>query len=318
MLRLIVKSTKNIYFHNLQHYRFHSHKRNVKKSINSVRWSIYGSYSPYSSVNAVLHVPSPSVAFNCGEGISRLINAGSLPSIRNIFITRLDWRCVAGLHGALLMGHLSRRQPATVFGPSTLNHLCEKILFDLPKEKLDLIPVDCSNGHVFTDQGFHIRAIPLRNPLEKYAKVIAYAGEVDAGRMGLNIEKCVDLNVSTMALISQLREGLEVTLEDGTVVRPRDVINFFPKLKFLGIIRTKSDNIRPHANDCISISVIDIPNVDYLHHLENSETILNAEEAEYTVIHFAPPNLIASDEYQKYMRKFPPETLHMTINNKFT
>lgn len=238
MSRVIVKLNKNILFHNLQHYRFHSHKRNVKKSINSVRWSIYGSYSPYSSVNAVLHVPSPSVTFNCGEGISRLINAGSLPSIRNIFITRLDWRCLAGLHGALLMGHTSRGQPATVFGPSTLIHLCEKILYDLPKEKLDVITVDCSNGHIFTDKGFHIRAIPLRNPLEKYAKVIAYAGEIDAAQSAMSIEKCVDLNVSTMALMSQLREGLEVTLEDGTVVRPRDVINYYPKLKFLGKIKT--------------------------------------------------------------------------------
>lgn len=249
--RIIAALTKNTNFFNLHAYRFHSRRpcktveKDVKeRSCKHVHFSINGSNSEYSSVNAVLHIPSPKIAFNCGEGLERIIDKHQLSSIEDIFITRLDWRCLAGLHGALFLLHTSGVKKARVYGPSTLNHLCNKILNNIPKVEFDVEVVDCNNGHIqiWKNDVFRIRAIPLRNSLEQYARVFAYAGEIEDFRSRrINIEKCVDLNVSPGLIVSQLAKGLEVTLDNGTVVRPADVFDYYPKLNFLGKIQTNSE-----------------------------------------------------------------------------
>lgn len=250
MSRILVKLTKNTNFLNLHDCRFCSHKPNVKKrKIRSVHWSFNGSNSPYSSVNAVLHVPNPRIAFNCGEGLQRVIDKQQLPSIDGYFITRLDWRCVAGLHSYLLMLHKCGAKQTNVFGPSTLKHLCAKILDDVPKDELDVTAVNCDNGHIYicSDNALRIRAIPLRNASEQYARVFAYAGEIEEYRSNrINIEKCVDLDVPPGPMITQLSKGLDITLSNGTVVRAADVIDYYPKLDFLGKIETNLEWIRIH------------------------------------------------------------------------
>lgn len=246
MSRILVKLTKNTNFFNLHDCRFYSYKRNVKKrKIRSVHWSINGSNSPYSSVNATLHVPNPKIAFNCGEALGRVIDT---PSITKYFITRLDWRCVAGLHSALLLLHTSGAKQASVFGPSTLKHFCDKILCNVPKDELDVTAVNCDNGHIHicNDNALRIRAIPLRNASEQYARVFAYAGEIEEYRGGINIEKCVSLDVPAGPMISQLSKGLDITLYNGTVIRKADVSEYYPKLDFLGKIKTKFEWIRLH------------------------------------------------------------------------
>lgn len=66
------------------------------------------------------------------------------------------------------------------------------------------------------------------------------------------------------------------------------------------------------------ISVVDIPSIDYVHHLERPEILLNDEEdVENTVFHFSPPKIIASKEYQNYMQKFPIDTMHVITAEKF-
>lgn len=233
--RIIVKLNKIINFHGCRLYS--NEPREKLKSAHSVAWSINGSNSSYSSVNTILHVPSTKIAFNCGEGLQRLIDEDTgkhLTSVKHIFITRLDWKCVAGMSGILATQNVRGTKHLNVFGPSQLNILCSRIMKSIGKSKLDVTTVDCDNGHTYTDSSFCIRAIPLRNPSEENARVIAYVGDVYAHRSAILIDRCVDLNVPAGPLISQLAKGYKVTLDDGSVVWPTDVCNSSPKLNFLG------------------------------------------------------------------------------------
>lgn len=218
-------------------YYYSEGARAKSKKLDSVLWSINGSNSPYSSVNATLHVESTKVAFNCGEGLQRLMSEDMrkhLTIFQHIFITRLDWRCLAGLPGVLLTLSNRSAKHLNVYGPSTLNHLCERIMKNMPRRGFEVTTVDCANGHTCSDTAFHIRAIPLPKRSEMNAKVIAYAGDIAAHRSRVRIDKCVDLNVTAAPLISQLAHGFDVTLDDGSVVRSADVTNYFPKSNFLG------------------------------------------------------------------------------------
>lgn len=220
--------------------RFHTQDKLGKpKSAHSVSWSIYGSNSPYSSVNATLHAAASNVAFNCGEGLQRLmseITGKHTTTFQHIFVTRLDWRCVAGLPGLLLSMNNRGAKQLHVYGPSTLSHLCDRIMQNIPKRGFEVSTVNCANGYTLSDAGFRIQAVPLRNATENDPKVIAYAGDIAAYQSRVKIYRCVDLNVTEALLISQLSNGLDVTLEDGSVVRPRDVTDSFPALRFLGEI----------------------------------------------------------------------------------
>lgn len=241
-LRLFKKYNKNTSYIYLRNCRSYSLDPRTKSfSSNSVYWTVHGSNSSYNSVNAILHFSQSKVAFNCGEGYQRLVaeeNGKLLTSIAQLFITRLDWRCLTGLQDIILSRYISGTSDLDVFGPSTLQFLCDRIMNNFPRRKHIAI-VDCDNGHTYTDQTYSVRAIPLRNASEKHPKVIAYAGEVKAHQSRIKIEKCVDLNVPAGPLITQLANGLDVTLDDGSVVRSADVIDSFPKLNFLGRIRLK-------------------------------------------------------------------------------
>lgn len=242
LLRLFEKCNKNISNINLRNCRFYSldpRTRSFRSS--SVYWTIHGTDSSYSSANAILHFSQTKVAFNCGEGYQRLVaeeNGKILTSIEQLFITKLDWRCLSGLHDIILSRHIPGTKDLDVYGPSTLRFLSNRIMTDFSRRKHVGI-VDCDNGHTYTDQAFSIRAIPLRNASEKHPKVIAYVGDVKAYQSRIKIEKCVDLNVPAGPLITQLAKGLDVTLDDGSVVRSADVIDSFPKLNFLGKIRSE-------------------------------------------------------------------------------
>lgn len=321
--QIFAKLNKNFICLNRRDCRYYSQgaRAKSKEHMHSVIWSINGSNSPYSSVNATLHVSSTKVGFNCGEGLQRLMAedmGNHLKIFQHIFITRLDWQCLAGLPGVLLTLSNRGAKHLNVYGPSTLNHLCERIMRNMPRQGFEVTIVDCANGHKCADTAFHIRAIPLPKRTEMNAKVIAYAGDIAAHRSRVHIDRCVDLNVTAAPFISQLAHGFDVTLDDGSVVRSADVTDFFPKLNFLGKMWTRkqieSDSMRINL---FCISVVDIPNMDYFHHLESEELLLQEDEGENTVFHFAPPKVIATEEYQNYMRKFPAGTLHVATDEKF-
>lgn len=254
MFRVLTKLNRNNNAINVCYCRFHSCEPSVKlRKPTPVYWSINGSNSAYTSVNATLHVSPIKVAFNCGEGILRIIGQKPLNSLRHICITRLDWRCVSGIPSILFEMHTQGARHLNVFGPSALNIICDPMTGSMKyRREFDVTVVDCNNGHTCTDNSLHIQAIPLKNPSDKIANVIAYVGSVEAHQTRFKIERCVDLNVPAGSLITQLANGLDVTLNDGSVVRAADVSDYLPKLNFLGKIKLEKELQRIILN-CIYI-----------------------------------------------------------------
>lgn len=70
------------------------------------------------------------------------------------------------------------------------------------------------------------------------------------------------------------------------------------------------------------LSVIDIPSFEYLESLKSSEKSFEPYQATTTdgnftalVIHFTPTEILYSDKYQEFIRKFSDSTHHLVVND---
>lgn len=221
--------------------RYRSERRKTltteeKSHVSTLSWSIYGTNSPYYAVSTTWNLPGCRIAFNCGEGMQRLLFAEDrLPSspIRHIFITRIDWRTLAGLPGTLIWLNECKLRQFNVYGPSQLSAICKRYWLE-PNSSAVIKTFDCDDGYECVEKLFRIRAVPLRNSSDKCTQTIAYVGECSEYRTKPDVEKCVDLNVTSSQAIIQLSKGFDVTADDGKLVRATDVSAFYPKSKFLG------------------------------------------------------------------------------------
>ncbi|XP_055386700.1 ribonuclease Z, mitochondrial [Condylostylus longicornis] len=124
----------------------------------------------------------------------------------------------------------------------------------------------------------------------------------------LNLEKCVDKGVPPGPLLGQLKNGFDVELPDGTIV--------------------KSDDVRAPTDPGPVFIFIDVPNEDYLVALEKQANCFedyqakseNEDNKAILIIHFTPQNIIQTEAYKKFMMKFPNTTQHLILNssNRFS
>lgn len=119
----------------------------------------------------------------------------------------------------------------------------------------------------------------------------------------LNLEKCVEHGVPPGPLLGLLKNGIDVTLDNGTVVKSKDVSE-------------------PNENP-LSFMFLDIPSKDFLGNLEKYETQLintninpdNSPEMPL-VVHFSPQEVVTNSLYQDFVKKFPAATQHIYLNCK--
>lgn len=119
----------------------------------------------------------------------------------------------------------------------------------------------------------------------------------------LNLEKCVEHGVPPGPLLGLLKNGIDVTLDDGTLVKSEDVSE-------------------PNENP-MSLMFLDLPSADFLVNLQKHEDILvnskingdNTPEMPL-VVHFSPPETVNNSLYQNFLAKFPTTTQHIFLNLK--
>lgn len=118
----------------------------------------------------------------------------------------------------------------------------------------------------------------------------------------LSLEKCVDRGVPPGPLLGQLKNGHDVQLPDGRIVRAADV-------------RSPDD---PGPTFC----VVDVPSVAYLDSLAaNAHRFRGTNDAEpVLLLHFSPAAVVEHPAYRRFMARFGRGTTQLMLNetNRFS
>ncbi|XP_055594347.1 ribonuclease Z, mitochondrial-like [Uranotaenia lowii] len=134
------------------------------------------------------------------------------------------------------------------------------------------------------------------------SSVMAYICKLKLRFGQLLLEKCVDQGIPPGPLLGQLKNGKDVTLPDGKVV--------------------KSSEVRGPDDPGPVFIFLDIPDVAYLEDLElkndrfapyQSTATEDSDQAMF-VLHFSPLAIMQTDGYRKFMDRFSPSTRHIALN----
>lgn len=163
--------------------------------------------------------------FDCGEGTQVQIARSNLRpgALKAIFLTHFHGDHVNGLPGLLGTLTLNQRDDVmNLIGPKGLNRWL-KALRDVnilhTGFKLNVQEVDAP-GVVYKGDGFRIETMPLNHRIACWG----YAMIEDDRPGRFNVEAARALGVSPGPMFGQLQRGQSVELEDGTIVKPEQVL----------------------------------------------------------------------------------------------
>lgn len=163
--------------------------------------------------------------FDCGEGTQvQLQRAPVRPgAIKGIFLTHFHGDHVNGLPGFIGSLTLNQRDEVLdVVGPVGLKRWF-KTLRDLqilwPGFQVRTLEVN-EPGVVFDGAGFCVEAYPLRHRVTTWGYV--YSEDARPGRFDLARAK--DLGIPPGPIFGRLQHGESMTLDDGRVIQPQDVL----------------------------------------------------------------------------------------------
>lgn len=161
--------------------------------------------------------------FDCGEATQHQILHTTLKprKLEKIFITHLHGDHIFGLPGLLSSRSFQGGEELlTIYGPAGLKTWIEQTL-QLSQTHLNypIEFVEVTEGVVFEDDGFVVTAKPLQHVVPCFG----YRIEQKPLRGTLQIEKAIALGVPKGPLLGQLKNGSDITLEDGRIVKSSDV-----------------------------------------------------------------------------------------------
>jgi ribonuclease Z len=163
--------------------------------------------------------------FDCGENTQRQMMQAKVSFHKKlkVFLTHLHGDHVLGLPGVLqTMALMDRKEPVQVFGPPGI-----KDFLVCTKETLNFgltFPVEIneilSEGTLVDEEGYSLVATKSNHAIEGYA--YAFIEKPRAGKF--YPKKAQALGIPVGELWSKLQSGQEITLHDGRVVKPSDVM----------------------------------------------------------------------------------------------
>lgn len=162
--------------------------------------------------------------FDCGEGTQVSLKMLNLhwKKIDSIFISHMHADHVTGLPGLLMLSsQVDRSEPLFIYGPEKLKDYVEStrkmldMYINYPIKYIVVKP-----GIVLDNDEMTVEAIPLLHTKPCFGYVVR-----EKNRPGeFSVEKAQALNVPCGPLWGKLQKGNDVSLEDGTVIHPSQVL----------------------------------------------------------------------------------------------
>lgn len=163
--------------------------------------------------------------FDCGEGTQVSLRRLNLKwkKIDAIFISHTHADHITGLPGILMLSsQVERKEPLYIYGPPKIKEYVEtsRKVLDMYINYPIVIKEITAPCIVHSGKDFYIRAFPL----EHTKTCVGYTLE-ELDRPGEFFpDKAKELKVPCGPMWSQLQSGFEVTLADGTIVKPEQVL----------------------------------------------------------------------------------------------
>ncbi|WP_145410320.1 ribonuclease Z [Paenibacillus xylanexedens] len=182
--------------------------------------------------------------FDCGEGTQHQILSSplKLSKLEKIFITHLHGDHVFGLPGLLSSrAYQGGTTPLTLYGPPGTERMVSTAM-ELSQSRInyELTIVEHTGGQIFEDDSFIVESELLEHRIDSYGYRIT-----EKDRPGsLDSAKLAEYGLKPGPLFGRLKRGETITLEDGTLVRPEDVLGAPKRGKVITIL----GDTRPCAN----------------------------------------------------------------------
>ncbi|TNN19299.1 Ribonuclease Z [Schistosoma japonicum] len=252
---------------------------------------------------------------NCGEGTQRNLAESRLKSsrVQHVFLTRMSWDCTSGLLGVALTAKAAGVKKLTIHGPSKLEYLMQLTRPFTDCKTTDIVMSEIRNK-CYTDNAFCVQSFQISKPIslngEPVSKrprenpnnimepdVFVYYFQPYRTRRKLIMAKFIEAGIPHSVLksgeIQTIIDGKNLVLDDGRVISPEEVTA--PSL--------------PSRN----MLFIDCPDSDYISAFMSSDELFNSIQSEKSdenltpglslVVHFLPPGMFYSDQYQKFIQK---------------
>jgi ribonuclease Z len=161
---------------------------------------------------------------DCGEGTQHQMLASPLKpaKLEKIFITHLHGDHVYGLPGILSSRSFqSATSPVTIYGPSGISQMIQSVLetsyTHLP---YPLTVSEIEEGIVFEDETFLVSCRKLEHGVPSYG----YRFEEKPRPGKLLRHKLDSLRIPAGPVFQKLKDGQDVNLEDGTILKSKDFV----------------------------------------------------------------------------------------------
>jgi len=166
--------------------------------------------------------------FDCGENAQmRMLQAGMKRSkVDYIFITHLHGDHYFGLLGLIATLHIQRRdRPLYIVAPTGIKEFVEfnlKIAGIEPAFEIHITELSDSTEHqiVVDESDFFVEARPLKHSKPCFG--FRYLERDKPGKV--NAELATELGITEDEQFKQLKNGISITLADGTVVEPASIV----------------------------------------------------------------------------------------------
>lgn len=284
--------------------------------------------------------------FNCGEGTQRLMQEHKLKAARldNIFLTRLSWENVGGLSGMILTLKDTGVPECVLSGPPQLDNYLNAIKsFSGPLEEIKL-SVRPYTEETYTDNTMTVYQVPIfaqvrgddrklsprsgrnsspscsppsprrddpgspgerRTATRDTSLVVSFTCKLHPKKGNFLVAQAKELGlpVGTAAigpLIGALKDGRSVTYE-GKEIRPEQVCT-------------------PTDPGPVFI-IVECPSEDFVDAVCTNRQLRRyqtggTEDSAALVVHMTPEAVLTSDQYKKWMERFPSTTEHLILNEQ--
>ncbi|KOX68781.1 Ribonuclease Z, mitochondrial [Melipona quadrifasciata] len=234
--------------------------------------------------------------FNCGESTQRLSqeHGCKLSKVENIFVTHFSWENIGGIPGLLLTAQASGTTEINIHCPEGVRDFIDaiKLFLSLPKLKISYFTIDESTEYNdFINEETDKEKIKEEKKMKSIPKVICYICTVHPRSGKLLIDKCINFGVPPGPLLDKLKQGMNITKSDGSVVY-----------------------------------IVECPTDEYLDSIVNHPAFLKYQQTEteanenevFCIFHFTSDQIFTNQRYQDWLRKFSSNTQHVIVNSENT
>lgn len=266
----------------------------------------------------LIRTPLNVYLFNCPEGTARFLADLRLRinNVNDIFLTRATWDEIGGMCGVLL-GKEQGSSVTRLHGATDVRQFFEYMRPfadpDLPAARYfsEAVERPLSLGS-YSDAALTVHYLPVvslskqsddaqcsAEPALFNQAEIAYLVEPNEPPCRIDPAKLVELRIPSGPHIGQLKNGEDVTLPDGRLIKSADVL-------------LSNADVKQH-----NVLIVDCSKLSALPSLQENSLLQKYMEGEKRLsycVHYTPQNVLESEEYSAWMQSLGASCLHLIVN----